>query len=68
LIGAADKTHDDSHMITRPRFKVAILGDFQNVALRMADWSAVTSRADVTVFNACKATAAPVAPQAEDHG
>ena len=31
--------------------KVAILDDYQNVALSMADWSAVTARADITVFN-----------------
>jgi phosphoglycerate dehydrogenase-like enzyme len=31
--------------------KVAILDDYQNVALRLADWSAVASRADITVFN-----------------
>ncbi|APE15943.1 hydroxyacid dehydrogenase [Mycobacterium sp. WY10] len=33
------------------RTKVAILDDYQNVALEMADWSAVSGRADVTVFN-----------------
>lgn len=31
--------------------KVAILDDYQNVALRMADWSAVVKRAEITVFN-----------------
>jgi phosphoglycerate dehydrogenase-like enzyme len=31
--------------------KVAILDDYQNVALRLADWSAVARRAAVTVFN-----------------
>jgi phosphoglycerate dehydrogenase-like enzyme len=30
--------------------KVAILDDYQNVALRMADWSSVASRAEITVF------------------
>ena len=34
---------------TRPQ--VAILDDYQNVALSMADWSAVQARANVTVFN-----------------
>ena len=33
------------------RVRVAVLDDYQNVALQMADWSAVTERADVTVFN-----------------
>jgi phosphoglycerate dehydrogenase-like enzyme len=31
--------------------KVAILDDYQNVALGLADWSAVASRAEITVFN-----------------
>ncbi|WP_168789553.1 D-2-hydroxyacid dehydrogenase family protein [Paraburkholderia aromaticivorans] len=31
--------------------KVAILDDYQNVALSMADWSPLEHRADVTVFN-----------------
>lgn len=30
--------------------KVAILDDYQNVALSMADWSQVAARADITVF------------------
>jgi hypothetical protein len=31
--------------------KVAILDDYQNVALEMADWSSVAGRAEITVFN-----------------
>lgn len=31
--------------------KVAILDDYQNVALRMADWSPVAERAEIAVFN-----------------
>lgn len=31
--------------------KVAILDDYQNVALSMADWSPVAARAEITVFN-----------------
>jgi phosphoglycerate dehydrogenase-like enzyme len=31
--------------------KIAILDDYQQFALRMADWSAVQARADVTVFD-----------------
>jgi D-3-phosphoglycerate dehydrogenase len=34
------------------RFRCAILDDYQNVALTMADWSIVTGDVDVTVFNA----------------
>jgi phosphoglycerate dehydrogenase-like enzyme len=38
-------------MSTHPRFKIAILDDYQNVALTMADWSAVATRAEITVFS-----------------
>src|ERR1700676_1331083 len=31
--------------------KVAILDDYQNVALKLADWSSVAGRAEITVFN-----------------
>src|SRR5271163_4586951 len=31
--------------------KIAILDDYQNVALEMADWSFIAGRADITVFN-----------------
>ena len=31
--------------------KIAILDDYRNVALEMADWSSVTNRAEITVFN-----------------
>jgi phosphoglycerate dehydrogenase-like enzyme len=31
--------------------KIAILDDYQSVALKMADWSALSGRADITVFN-----------------
>src|SRR4051812_47143090 len=30
--------------------KIAILDDYQNVALSMADWSAVERKAEITVF------------------
>ncbi len=30
---------------------VAILDDYQNVALRLADWSGVRRHAEITVFN-----------------
>jgi phosphoglycerate dehydrogenase-like enzyme len=33
------------------RFKIAVLDDYQNVALSLADWSALDERATVTVFN-----------------
>ena len=31
--------------------KVAILDDYQNVALKLADWSGVRRRAEISVFN-----------------
>ncbi len=33
------------------RFRVAVLDDYQNAALSLADWSALNERATVTVFN-----------------
>ncbi len=33
------------------RFRVAILDDYRNVALSLADWSVLDGRATVTVFN-----------------
>jgi phosphoglycerate dehydrogenase-like enzyme len=33
------------------KMKVAILDDYQNVALAMADWSAVAARAEISVFH-----------------
>lgn len=33
------------------RYRCAVLDDYQNVALKMADWAAVTGEVDVTVFN-----------------
>ena len=33
------------------RFRIAVLDDYQNVALSLADWSALDERATVTVFN-----------------
>src|ERR1700730_13838240 len=33
------------------RLRCAILDDYLNVALRVADWSKVTDRVDITAFN-----------------
>src|SRR5215831_778138 len=38
-------------MSTQPQFRIAVLDDYQNVALTMADWSVLDGRASVTVFN-----------------
>ena len=35
----------------RKPIKIAILDDYQNVALKMADWSALATRADIAVFD-----------------
>src|SRR6202140_4331289 len=31
--------------------KIAILDDYQNAALKMADWAALSGRGEITVFN-----------------
>src|ERR1700709_1935187 len=31
--------------------QIAILDDYQNIALKMADWSTVQQQAEITVFN-----------------
>ena len=36
---------------SQERLRIAVLDDYQNVALSMADWSVVEGRAAVTVFN-----------------
>ncbi len=33
------------------RFRIAVLDDYQHVALSLADWSVLDARATVTVFN-----------------
>lgn len=38
-------------MSSRSRVRIAILDDYQNVALDVADWSPLKDRADITVFN-----------------
>ena len=32
------------------KYKIAVLDDYQNVALRSADWSVLRDRAEITVF------------------
>src|ERR1700730_13032885 len=32
------------------KYKIAVLDDYQNAALESADWSALSGRADITVF------------------
>ena len=36
---------------TQERFRIAVLDDYQNVALSLADWTVLGERATVTIFN-----------------
>src|ERR1700741_4245632 len=36
--------------IPMTRYKIAVLDDYQNVALESADWTVLNDRADITVF------------------
>ena len=38
-------------MLENRPMKIAILDDYQNVALKMADWTALAARAEIRVFN-----------------
>jgi phosphoglycerate dehydrogenase-like enzyme len=38
-------------MTNSPLINVAVLDDYQNVALKVADWSPLENRAEITVFN-----------------
>ena len=33
------------------KYKIAVLDDYQNMALESADWSVLRDRADITVFH-----------------
>ena len=44
----AEQTLQDG---TGEPMNIAILDDYQKVALEMADWSALSGRAEITVFN-----------------
>ncbi|HJY50225.1 MAG TPA: hypothetical protein VJ349_16565, partial [Stellaceae bacterium] len=48
---AARRARTISATLKESPTKVAILDDYQNVALEMADWSPVARRAEITVFN-----------------
>lgn len=42
---------NDEGSVTEEMIRIAILDDYQNVALEMADWSPLAERAIITVFN-----------------
>src|SRR6476469_9507662 len=44
-------TYHRRHAMSSKRFEIAVLDDYQDVALSLADWSALDERATVTVFN-----------------
>ena len=48
------------------RLRCAILDDYLNLALTVADWSKIADRVDVTVFNQPFATSKPAANALKD--
>lgn len=48
------------------RLRCAILDDYQNVALKLADWSAVKAKTDITVFNKPFASVAEAIAELQD--
>jgi len=48
------------------RLRCAILDDYQNVALKLADWTALKDKIDITVFNAPFASVADAAAKLKD--
>lgn len=50
------------------RYRCAVLDDYQNVAVKMADWSRVTGDVDVTVFNTPLGEEAAVARALQGYG
>src|SRR6202022_4579523 len=51
--GSERKTSLRRHAMSsqQERFRIAVLDDYQHVALSLADWSVLDARASVTVFN-----------------
>src|SRR5271163_1212910 len=48
------RTHEDVTWQTKEcdgMIRIAVLDDYQNVSLEMADWSPLAGRAEITVFN-----------------
>src|SRR5882724_4863981 len=45
------RLHRPTRMLAMPRYRCAILDDYQNVALNAADWSKVAGDLDIKVFN-----------------
>src|SRR5271165_2541113 len=51
VVARDDISREAAMSSTQERFRIAVLDDYQNVALSLADWSALDARATVTVFN-----------------
>ena len=51
LVARDDISLEDAMSSKQERFRIAVLDDYQNVALSLADWSVLDARAMVTVFN-----------------
>src|ERR1700743_2058977 len=49
--GAADEHQATKAIVRSTPMRVAILDDYQGVALQLADWSRVRHSAEITVFN-----------------
>jgi phosphoglycerate dehydrogenase-like enzyme len=49
--GGAEKGQTKTMSNNQQKFSAAVLDDYQNVALSMADWSSLKDRASITVFN-----------------
>jgi hypothetical protein len=41
----------ENRIMTSSTVKIAVLDDYQNIALKMADWSAIPGDPEITVFN-----------------
>jgi alkanesulfonate monooxygenase SsuD/methylene tetrahydromethanopterin reductase-like flavin-dependent oxidoreductase (luciferase family) len=50
-VGVGLRATQTFHVGASEPMKIAVLDDYQNVALKMADWSALSGRTEITVFN-----------------
>src|ERR1700754_3211818 len=49
--GISSSRPDQEHKMTDTTIRLAVLDDYQHVAMQSADWSALEGRADVVVFH-----------------
>jgi len=43
--------HGKTIVMTGPTIKIGVLDDYQNISLRIADWSSIPSNPEIRVFN-----------------